>query len=129
MPTLPPVIQWLLFAITFVTFVGAATVYLRGSRDKGTIETLQRNNEALTQRVGILEGDVALRKAADLVKDERIRVLETLANSGDKIDALSVAVVAKIDHHHDAAMGNMVQLHTDLTNLPAAIKAALGGST
>lgn len=43
----------LLVGITI--FLGSVVVYLRGSKDKGTIETLERNNKALDERVGILE--------------------------------------------------------------------------
>lgn len=41
-----------------VVFLGAAVVYLRGSRDKGTITTLEASNTSLLQRVGVLEKDL-----------------------------------------------------------------------
>jgi hypothetical protein len=43
--------------VTLIVFLGAVVVYLRGSRDKGTIATLEKNNEALTERVSILEAN------------------------------------------------------------------------
>lgn len=67
-------------AIAAVVFLGAAVIYLRGSRDKGTITTLEQNNKALTERVEILETDLARVKtaaAADKVAmNERVRALE-----------------------------------------------------
>jgi hypothetical protein len=50
---MPTVLSWLTTGIAVVGFLAAATVYLRGARDKGTIETLQRNNQALLERVDI----------------------------------------------------------------------------
>lgn len=50
--------QWLGIAgavIGVVVFLGAAVSFLRGSRDKGTISTLESSNAALTGRVVILE--------------------------------------------------------------------------
>lgn len=41
--------------IGLVVFVGAVVIYLRGSKDKGTITTLEASNKALTERVDILE--------------------------------------------------------------------------
>lgn len=55
MPDLGSVGTW----IGVVLFAGSVVVFLRGSRDKGTIATLEANNKALTERVTLLEGDVA----------------------------------------------------------------------
>ena len=49
--------------VGLVVFFGAVVVYLRGSKDKGTIETLERSNHALTERVGLLEKDNGEMKA------------------------------------------------------------------
>lgn len=46
-------------AVAVVVFLGATVVYFRGSRDKGTIATLEASNAALTERVEILKSDVA----------------------------------------------------------------------
>lgn len=48
---------WISLSIAVILFLGSAAVYLRGSRDKGTIDALERNNKALTDRVTILEAD------------------------------------------------------------------------
>lgn len=55
--------------IAIITFFGAAVVYIRGSKDKGTIDTLEKNNEALMARVDLLEKNEASLKI-------RVEVLE-----------------------------------------------------
>lgn len=66
---MPIWLQVLGVAVVFVGFLGAATVYLRGSKDAGTITTLKANNEALTARVAILE-------KSDTEKEHTIGVLQ-----------------------------------------------------
>jgi hypothetical protein len=39
--------QFVITAIGLVSFLGAVVVFLRGSADKGTIESLTRSNDAL----------------------------------------------------------------------------------
>lgn len=109
--------SWLPAGAAVVLFLGAATVYLRGSRDKGTIDTLTRNNAALDERVKILE-------ASDLVKQGKIdaltqanQVLTNTVNSSELIKALKVDLA----NHHAAAMTGVEQLHADLAGLPAAL--------
>lgn len=46
-------------AIAVVIFFGSVVVFLRGSRDQGTIATLERSNNALTERVTVLENEAA----------------------------------------------------------------------
>jgi hypothetical protein len=66
--------------VALVIGLGAIVQYLRGSRDKGTITTLEQNNKALNERVTLLEGDLARVKteaAADKkAMNERVRALE-----------------------------------------------------
>lgn len=62
--------------VGFVVFLGAVVVYLRGSRDKGTIATLEKNNEALTERVDLLEAERARDKAAMDSMSMRLELLE-----------------------------------------------------
>jgi hypothetical protein len=52
---MPPWLSWLTGAIVVVGFLGSVTIYLRGSKDAGTIKTLERSNKALNERVAILE--------------------------------------------------------------------------
>ncbi len=63
--------QWLTIlgvAIAVTVFLGSAVVFLRGSRDQGTIATLQRSNSALTERVNVLEADAA----RDVIERDRL---------------------------------------------------------
>jgi len=60
---MPIWLQVLGVCLVFVTFIGSAVVFLRGSADAGTIKTLEKNNTALTDRVGILEKENAEMKA------------------------------------------------------------------
>ena len=77
-----------------VVFLGAAVVYLRGSKDRGTIETLERNNSALNERVGILERDNAeFRARVDSLERENASLLaqrpsaDVLAEITDRLTA------------------------------------------
>jgi hypothetical protein len=111
--------EWLLPAIGLVLFLGSATVYLRGSKDKGTIETLQRSNAALTERVAILEPQVeALTRANE--------VLQRTVNSADLIVDLKTQVLQALADHHNAAMTEMEKVHGDLTGLPKALALVIG---
>lgn len=62
--------------VVLIGFLGAAVVFLRGSRDKGTIETLERSNKALDERVKILESESLRDKATQARDRERIAALE-----------------------------------------------------
>lgn len=113
--------DWIPTAIGIVLFLGAATVYLRGSKDKGTIETLSRNNDALTERVAILE-------ASDAAKDKEITalkaanlVLQNTVNSSDLIKDLKGALLESLTSHHEAAMEGLELVHSDLAGLPVQL--------
>jgi hypothetical protein len=71
--------------IGFTVFLGGAFVYLRGSKDKGTITTLEANNRALTDRVEILEA-TEIRLTAEM-KAEKLKHSAAL-------DAMNVRVMA-----------------------------------
>lgn len=73
-------------AIVVVTFLGTAAQYLRGSRDKGTITTLSQNNEALDERVKILE-DSERRLKAEAVAQAKVHEAEIRALNV-RVDAL-----------------------------------------
>jgi hypothetical protein len=122
------IIAWVLLGIAVVNFLGAAAVYLRGSRDKGTIETLtrsnvalQENNVILNERVGLLEVQGASDAAKILAQGQSIEVLTNVANSGDKIDALQT----DLDDHHVAAMAGMTGINTTLQDLPRKLAAVI----
>lgn len=44
-------------AVGLVVFLGATVIYLRGSKDKGTIATLEASNRALLERVEVIEAN------------------------------------------------------------------------
>ena len=131
---LPPVLQYLLVGVTVVTFLAASFQYIRGGRSKYTIDVLEKNSDALAERVQILEADIERRKTGDLVRDatetaleERIAALErenavlkTVDNASDKITSLAGA----ISSHHNKAMSGIEKLtallqdnHNGLTQL------------
>lgn len=62
--------------IGFVVFLGAAVVFLRGSKDKGTITTLEASNAALVERVAILVDNETALKAKVAELDVRVKSLE-----------------------------------------------------
>lgn len=125
-------VGWLPTAVAVVIFLGAATVYLRGSRDKGTIETLTRSNAALTERVGVLESDQRADRAQIEALTHANRVLTNTVNSADLIVQLKAEVLDALGSHHTAAMTSLTgamegleQLHADLAGLPARFAAVM----
>lgn len=83
--------------VGLIVFFGAAVVYLRGSKDKGTIETLERSNKALAESERILETKVEKltvrvayleKQNADLQGQrpsaEAIEAIRTLAEKNDR---------------------------------------------
>lgn len=110
-------LTWLPLLITTVVFLGAASVYLKGSRDKGTIETLSRNNDALQERVVLLErSETELKTRVSALEGEN-EVLKGVVTSSTEIAALQVA----LDLHHKQAMGAWGELHTDLQDIRGAL--------
>lgn len=138
-------LDWLPTAVAVVLFLGAAAVYLRGSKDKGTIETLERNNRALAERIDILESEAREDHARRAIDHERIRsleqknkVLEGIANSSELITAQTglleqmgkviTDMNAALTTHHGAAMAAVIQLHEDLETLPERIGTEMRGA-
>lgn len=115
--------SWLPTAVAVVVFLGAATIYLRGSKDKGTIETLTRNNAALDERVKILEASEASNKVEIEALKQTNRVLTNTVNSSELILGLQ----ADLKAHHEAAMVGIEQVHSDLAGLPAQFAAVMKG--
>lgn len=106
-------VEWLPAFVSVVVFLGAAIVYLRGSRDKGTIATLERSNAALTERVLLLEkNETQMTVRIDTLEAENL-VLQRIANSGDAIAALALS----LDEHHRQAMTAWNLIHQDLRSL------------
>ena len=117
------IFAWLPTAVAVVIFLGAATVYLRGSKDKGTIETLERNNAALTERVTILETSVKEKGDRIEILEREKDVLQSVANSSEEIADLRMA----LDNHHAQAMAGMTQIHEDLDAIATGLAAAITG--
>lgn len=107
--------------VGIVVFIGSAVQYLRGSKDAGTIKTLEQNNHALTERVTILEAGriadreekaaltarveslerensalVAERPSADVLRDIRSDVRGIREHEGEN-RALLIAIAQTID--------------------------------
>jgi hypothetical protein len=117
--------DWLPTAISAVIFLGAAAVYLRGSRDKGTIATLTASNAALTERVKILETSDAAKTAeiSGLVASNL--TLQNTVNSSELIVDLRDAVLTALDDHHNAAMTGLEHVGDVLETLPGQLAVAL----
>jgi hypothetical protein len=104
------VLAWLPTLIGIVIFLGAAAVYLKGSKDKGTIETLSKNNEALTERVLILERSESELKVKVEALEVKNTVLEGVATSAEAIGNLHRA----LDEHNEKALTALALIHSDL---------------
>lgn len=122
-------LSWLPTAIAVVLFLGSAVIYLRGSRDKGTIDALERNNRALTERVGILESEQREDRAQIEGLVTANRVLTNTVNSAELIETLKTEVLAALLDHHNAALKGMATIHTDLADLPGRLAVAMRGKS
>jgi uncharacterized lipoprotein YajG len=90
---MPAGLAWLLPSFGIVAFLAGSVLWIAASRSKTTIETLEKNNSALNDRVAVLE-------AADARKDAEIAALKTAndvltrtVNSSDKIAELLALIV------------------------------------
>lgn len=94
-----PWITFVLAVIGMTTFLGSVVVFLMGSKDKGTIDTLERSNKSLHERVGVLEGD-----NSDL--KNRVTVLETenQALKAQRPSAEAIAALAEQTQHLDGRL-------------------------
>lgn len=121
-------LTWVPTAIGIVLFLGASVVFLHGSRDKGTIETLTRSNAALDQNNKILEQRVTLLEASDTAKCDQIAALthanEVLTNTVTSADLIK-GLAKDLMRHHAAAMEGMERLHGDLDALPKRMAAVM----
>ena len=126
------VLPWVAATFGLISFVGAVTVFIKGSADKGTIQTQRDSIEALLERDHIKDQQIADLKASDASKTARIEVLENLANSGDEIRELRAAVLGSIGEvhtglgeHNTVALARMDLLHGDLKGLPKELAKEL----
>jgi gamma-glutamylcysteine synthetase len=124
MPT--TAVGWIGLFVLVISFLGTAVVFLRGSRDKGTISTLEQNNKALTERVTLLEASetrlkadaaiVATRHAAELdALNIRVKALEN-DNAELRSQRPSAEAIEAVYHAVQA-------VHSDTRRLVAALEA------
>lgn len=111
----------LLGLIGFVGFIGSSLVYLRGSKDKGTIDVLERSNKALTERVAILEEEAARCGVRLGVLERENADLRAQRPSAEAIEEMHGLLIQHIDElrHHD----------TETRPLLMAMAASLGELT
>ena len=126
------VLPWVAATFGLISFVGAVTVFIKGSADKGTIQTQRDSIEALLERDHIKDQQIADLKASDASKTARIEVLENLANSGDEIRAMRAAVLEAITEvntglgrHNALALERVDNVLTSIGSLPKGIAAEL----
>jgi cell division protein FtsB len=83
-----PVTMIVSTVVAVVVFLGGVVVYIRGSADKGTILTLEKNNQALTDWSKTLEAKVQLLEA-------RVGMLEQ-ENADLRLQRPSAEAIAEI---------------------------------
>jgi hypothetical protein len=114
-------------AVGLVVFLGAAVIYLRGSKDKGTIATLSQSNDALIERVALLEdSEKRLKAEATAMKvlhaaeikalDTRLGVCEleneALRAQRPSADVLTdLMAMQQILHEQTTALADRLELH------------------
>jgi hypothetical protein len=96
--------------IGLIVFLGAAVVYIRGSKDKGTIATLEASSRAQAGLIETLKEELAQEKTARERLTVRVAALErentsllaqrpsaeAIAQIGEDVDSLRVQL-----HKHD----------------------------
>ncbi len=87
------------FAIAAVSFIGIAFVYLRGSSDKGTMESQKRSIEALSTELGIEKN-----KRVEL--ERRVSHLE-VENEALKTAVLHLPELERIEGKLDRILGKL----------------------
>lgn len=131
---MPSWTAWIAWAVLIVGFLGTATVYLRGSKDKGTIATLQQNNDALDDRVKILEDSETRLKAevaaAEVKHQAEIAAFNVRVKAVEDDNAFlrsqrpSAELIAEISNRlatHDATTKQLgEQIMAKLDTLPGA---------
>lgn len=111
--------------VLFVTFVGSAVVFLRGSADKGTIETLERSNRALNERVALLESENERHTANEVRLSARVEALER-ENASLEAARPSAEAIAGIDTKLTAFIGRADGRGTKALALLMAIASTVG---
>lgn len=99
-------------AIAFVVFIGAAVVYVRGSRDKGTIASQASLLTALKDELAHEKGErqkLEVRVAALESENENLRAqrpsAEVLKQISDDVDSMRVEL-----HRHDLEVKSVAKV-------------------
>lgn len=125
--SLVKIIGW---ALPLLSFIGLGAVYLRGSADKGTIESLQRSNAALKEELEIEKtknqnrADDAARKITGLVEDND-RLKQQVVSLGRQLHTLQgvVTQAPQIARLQETLEGH----HDETSELLREIVVAIGG--
>lgn len=89
------------FLFTIATAAAAAVAYFRASYAKATIETLEKNNSALTDRVTILERDLAAANVKVAAVEQENVLLRTLVPAEETLGVILVTLQELHAQHRD----------------------------
>lgn len=113
-----PSLANLAYTIGIVVFLGTAAVYLRGSRDKGTIDSLERQNAAFKEEIAGLHTQVdALQARVTHLESENAGLrsqrpsADAIADLAQKVADLAEKQVAGVSRQitqHDADVKNLL---------------------
>lgn len=116
--------------VGLIVFLGTVVVYLRGSRDKGTITTLTNSNAALMERVGLLEANEArLSARVSLLEAENAALLaqrpsaEAIAALMLKLEAHDVATLRRLERLDTESKALWAKHDKDMKGLHAGLRA------
>jgi hypothetical protein len=101
----------LTLGITFVLFLGAAAVFLRGSKDKGTIASLSASNASLWEKVRLSDDETkALKTRVDVLEATKQALTEAVTQAA-RVQALheTVQSIQKRNEENHATTRAMVQ--------------------
>lgn len=97
---MPPILGYITLAIAVVSFLGAAFVYLRGSADKGTIESQGRLIKAQADELADLTKRLTTAEARVATVEVENAVLRDAVGHGDELRALQ----SDLTVHHSESM-------------------------
>lgn len=103
------------FILTIATAAAAAVAYFRASYAKATIDTLRDSNQALAERVGLLELEVTAEKAKTEALREENRLLRTLVPAEETLGVILQTLQELASQHErfNSQHERMIELLTD----------------
>jgi hypothetical protein len=111
----PPILTYLTAGVSLLAFLGVAFVYLRGSADKGTIESQGRLIESLTAENADLRTKTdRLSTRVTAVEAENL-VLRDAVGHTEEVRALQIT----LDSHHQESIQAWDRMTTALERLSA----------